>query len=243
MTTLWPRLSRGRAARLLASLSTMSTQEARVAARTSHPAAVAARWAEPATESQIAELQRSLRSVADERGWPRRVDDDVAAATDRAWGQVLVERLDLPPSDADEAVWAFLAVVVVPDLVKWRFPGAGADRFLDAEHHALGRLWVRDRVLGRELVDGDGYVPLDEDELVALFRRRELVANPRVARAIVRGVLRGVEPGPRRLAQVKTLAIDLLRTMPALCVDVLDDDELDQLVGASLSGRSVLAGR
>jgi hypothetical protein len=220
---------------MLDSLTRLSALEARLAARTSHPAATPAGWAPAATESDIADLQGALRVAADERGWPRAVGRSTAAEVDRVWGRVLAEQMDLPPSDAGDGVWSFLAVVVVPDLVRWRFPSGGEDRYLDTHGHAFGRLWARERVLGRRIVEGLGHPPLAEDELDALFRRRDLVADPNLARAIARGVLRGGAPGPRRMELMKVVTLDVLRTMPARCLDVLDDVELDELVEESMS--------
>jgi hypothetical protein len=224
---------------LFASTSELSIQEARLAARTSHPAAVTAGWADPIPEREIARLQLALRAAADERGWPRPLDLSAGADVDRAWAPILFDLMDIPAADAaGEGVWSFLALVVVPDLSKWRFPNGGPERFLGVEQHVFARLWTRRRVLGGDLFCGAGHDPLDEDELVALFRRRDLIANPAVARSITRTLLRGSPGGPERPSRLKRLLVDLLRQTPALCLDVLDDDELDAVVAELLSESS-----
>lgn len=238
---LWPRLSRGRAVQLALTLSTASLEQARLGARTSHRAAAPEPWGQPVTDGRIADVQARLRELADGRGWPKRLDPAGAAEVDRGWGRLLHEGMQIMPVDAaDEGVWSFLALVVVPDLSLWRWPGAHRDRFIGLSQHAFGRLWWREWVLGSDMTGDVGTAaPLSEDELVALFRRRDLVANPVVARAIVRGVQRSGVEGPARLATMKRVVVDLLRLTPARCLDVLDEVELDQLVREVASGSAV----
>ena len=115
---------------------------------------------------------------------------------DRAWSHVLIQHMDITPVvAADETVWNSLGLVAVPDLVRWRFPEPVPERYVGVADHAFGRLWWRAFVLGEDLIDGLGAEPLSEDELVALFRRRDLVANPAVAQAIATAVLRSASLG------------------------------------------------
>lgn len=237
-TLAWPRLPRGRAIELAAGLVALSPHEARLSARLAHPNAAPAAAGRPATEDEVAQLQTSLRAVADEHGWPRGLSRADQSAVDRAWGEVLSRDLHITPAAAaDAGMWSFLALVVVPDLVRWRAPTGPRERYLDRADHVLGRLWWRVWTLGPDLVAGAGAEPLDDDELTAIFRRRDLVANPAIARSMARVVLRRERPGPQRLATLKQLAIDVLHLTPARCLDVLDQPELDEVMEQLLSNR------
>ena len=70
----------------------------------------------------------------------------------------------------------------------------------------------------------------EHDELRALFRRRDVVANPTVARAVVRTVLRHGRSGSDRLAFTRRLLLQVLRTTPSVYLDVLDEGQLDELL-------------
>jgi hypothetical protein len=209
----------------------MPLEQARLAGRLVHPSASVDETYGVAGEDRIARVQADLRAVADDRGWPRSIDPSATVELDRAWGDVLYEAMDIVPVDASrEGVWSFLALVVVPDLARWRFPGA-TERFIGVGDHVFGRLWWREFVLGPELRVGEGKEPMTEAELVALFRRGDLVANPRVARAIVRAVQQSEASGVERLALVKRLVLDLLHLTPGISLDALDDPELDLMIG------------
>lgn len=239
MTTLaWPRLPRGRAIELAAGLVALSPHEARLSARLAHPDAEPSGLGRPATEEEVARLQMRLRAVADERGWPRGLSRVDQSAVDRAWGRVLSDELQITPAAAaDAGVWSFIALVVVPDLVRWRVPTGPRERFVDTSDHVLGRLWWHAWTLGPDLIDGDGADPLDDDELSAIFRRRDLVANREIARSMVRVVSRRERSGPHRLATFKQLAIDVLHLTPARCLDVLAESELDEVMEELLNSR------
>jgi hypothetical protein len=176
-------------------------------------------------------LQVELRSVGDAAGWPKTIGAKAFASVDRAWGRVLFERMTIAPADAaSEGPWSFLSLVVVPDLALWRFPAGGRDRFIGLGDHVFARLWWREFTLGSQIMDGDGHQPLTDEELAVLFRRRDLVANPEVARAIGRAILPLDASGPERLARLKSVLIDLLRLTPGMCLDALGEAELDELV-------------
>ena len=81
-----------------------------------------------------------------------------------------------------------------------------------------------------EPLDGLGFVPLTDDERVALFRRRDLVANPVVARAIAQAVLRSGLSAAPRLALIERVALELLRLTPMIELDALAPDDLDRLI-------------
>jgi hypothetical protein len=242
----WPRLPRTRALELQLALMGTPLEQARLAGRLAHPSTSADETYDVAAQEDIARLQADLRAVADDRGWPRSLDGIDTAELDRAWGRVLYRGMAIVPVDASrEGVWSFLALVVVPDLARWRFPGT-TERFIGVTDHVFGRLWWREFVLGAELIDGDGHEPLTEPELVALFRRTDLVASRSVAQAIARVVLRSGVFGAERLALMKRLVLELLHLTPGVCLDALDDEALGHMIGrlrSSALGSDPAAGR
>jgi hypothetical protein len=231
-------LSRVRSAELWNQLRALPWAEIRVAGRTSHPAATFASWGRPVEESCVIALQTHLRAAADEHGWPRALDAARADAMDRAWGELLVEHMAVVPAvAAEDGVWRFLGVVVVPDLCLWRFPG-DANRVVSSDDHVLGRLWWRSWVLGPAHLRAAADEPLTDDELTALFRRKDLVANPVVAQAIARVVLGDGRRGRERLAMLKDLLVDVLRLTPSVNLDALTPSQLDDTLRALIDRRT-----
>jgi hypothetical protein len=215
-----PRLMRARALELQRSVVLLSPQQAREEAR--------GRANEREADRRLVD---NLRGVADLHGWPNPIDR-AGERVDRAWSHALVQHLDITPLvAADESVWSSLALVAAPDLVRWRFPEPGVERYVGVADHAFGRLWWRAFVLGEDLIDGLGSEPFTEDELVALFRRRDLVANPAVAQVVAAAVLRSAVSGPPRLALVKHVTLELLRLTPMIELDALAPEDLERLVG------------
>lgn len=225
-----PRLQRARALELQRSVVLLSPQQARVDARGQAQAGRA--------DQRLAD---NLRGIADLHGWPNPIDRVTGERVDRAWSHTLVQQMDIAPVvAADETVWNFLALVAVPDLVRWRFPEPATERYVGVDDHAFGRLWWRTFVLGEELIDGLGAEPLNEDELAALVRRRELMANPAVAQAVATAVLRSEVFGSPRLALVKRVTLELLRLTPMIELDALASQDLERLVGRLITGGAEL---
>ena len=92
-------------------------------------------------------------------------------------------------------VWAFVGVVLAPDIVWWRF-GKSRERYLGGVRNTFQRLWHRGRVLDRGehsarrwgLVDG-----LTEDAFVQIMERPSLGANPKLARGLAEAWIRAAE--------------------------------------------------
>jgi hypothetical protein len=87
-------------------------------------------------------------------------------------------------------MWAFLALVVLPDVAVWRFPNPPADRVLatDITRHVFGRLWWRAELLHDPSAESDAYHLLDVfsernfDQILA--RRRSIGGSPELVRAL-----------------------------------------------------------
>ncbi|MBI2705462.1 MAG: hypothetical protein HYX32_09265 [Actinobacteria bacterium] len=235
-TTTWPRLAIERGDHRVERLSTDTPQALRATSRTRDDAAEPLPGGDPVGEDRVALVQAELRAAADRFGWPEPVDPQVADALDRAWAGVLHETTGIVAAEAaDPAVWAFITCVVVPDLAAWRWPEGSDERFLDMDDHVFARLWWRYQVLGRELLDGAGAAPFTDSELSILVRRRALVANPAVARALARAVLEAPLPVSQRGSLIKSTQRRLARMMPWICFDALSPHDLRAVVAEALT--------
>ena len=129
---------------------------------------------------------------------------------DRAWSRALIQHMDITPVVAAMRPCGTSSV--------WSRYRTWCDGDFRSRPPSAISVWLTTRsdgcgggrtVLGEDLIDGLGAEPLSEDELVALFRRRDLVANPAVAQAIATAVLRSASSGPWRLLLVKRVTLEL----------------------------------
>jgi hypothetical protein len=135
----------------------------------------------------------------------------------------------VPADAASDEVWSFLTLVVAPDVAVWRFPGRADDRLLGRPRNVFRRLWWRGQVLGNDFIDErDG---LGEDELVGIMERSTIAANPRLARALAHVVVEyGTRVNVARSDLMRDVAKRVLRLQSVLCMEILDDERVDDLV-------------
>lgn len=233
----WPALTRAAAESMLATSRGLPLEQARLAARTAHAATSFSPLQPAATEADVARLQARLREVVDAVGWPESPSDATANLADRQIGRVLVDEMALTPVAArDPMLWAFLALVALPDVALWRWRDAPSDRFLDLEHHVFGRLWWRETVLGDAWHAIDDEAALVDADLAAIFRRRELVANHEVARVIVGVVATSGPSGDERSARLQSGLRDLMHLTPIVDLDALRPGDLEAVIRLCLQG-------
>ncbi|MFI7596619.1 DUF6339 family protein [Actinoplanes sp. NPDC049681] len=144
-----------------------------------------------ATPEGLARLQSSIRSIAADYGYP---DETVGRRLNRfdiAVAETLHTGMGLVPAEAAiRPVWAFLAMVVLPDVAVWRFPDPPVDRVLatDITRHVFGRLWWRAELLRDDSRPEEPYRLLDVfsernfDQILA--RRRSIGGSPELVRAL-----------------------------------------------------------
>src|SRR6266496_1656256 len=109
--------------------------------------------------------------------------------------RVVHQMLQISPSEAAHpGGWAFLGCVLLPHVVRWRFPGQSGEptpteRFLGSQRglrNCFGRLWWRAELLVDEDAE-DPYhliVELGEDELVQITERPSLAGYRPLARLV-----------------------------------------------------------
>ncbi len=187
-------------------------------------------------EQHLVRVRDNVRAALDDADphfpWPLEGKSRVAEF-DRLVGRELYEAMQIVPADAaSEGVWSFMTLVLLPELGPWRFPAAGAKRYVGVTRNVLRRTWWRSHVLGPDLGGHpEGASHLGEDELVQIFERPTLAANPWVARAVVTAIHRTAGDVPvARSEFVRDLTRRLLRLTPLLSLDSLTKDGLDALL-------------
>ncbi|HMJ77118.1 MAG TPA: DUF6339 family protein [Iamia sp.] len=226
---LYPRLPRAAAEAVLAAQAGLDLSALRSAASTAHPdGAPAATGGHPVAEHRLADLASRVREVAVKAGFPQELGD--AQRFDRPCGTILFENMDIVTADAaEEAVWSFLSLVLLPEIGPWRFPNRSTERMLGRPRNVLRRLWWRAWSLGVDLDNApEGCQPLGEDEFVQIMERPSVGNNPRIARSIRDAVWRaeaeGLTMARSELMRGVTRRLRGLRSHIAL--DVLTDEQL-----------------
>lgn len=155
---------------------------------------------------------------------PRR---DVAR-WDHVVGKTLMRTMQIIPSDAaSDGVWAYLTLLVLPDVAITRFPGITAERMLGGPRNVFRKTWWRELVLeGVEIPPGTR--PLGEDELVGIFERSRLSRDHRLARIMATEIME--YRGRDRSEFARMLAVLVNRETGPRVLDLLDDTEIASLV-------------
>lgn len=231
---VYPRLPRAIANQLIDEQSGLSTDQLRRQSSTSHPAAAPARAGIVVPEQRLARVRDAVRTAIKDADPPLPSPLGARVAEfDRIIGRELYEGMQILPGDAaSEGVWSFMTLVLLPEIGPWRFPGSGHKRYLGVPRNVLRRTWWRAHVLGPDLGGCADKAPhLGEDELVQLFERPTLAANPWVAKALVATIHRtSGDLATARSPFVRDLTRRLLRLTPLLSLDALEDEDLDDLL-------------
>jgi hypothetical protein len=234
MGLLYPRLLAGQAVPMHGEYRTLVIPELTRRARTSHDAAVyVATGGNRVTEDGLRELRRLVVDLAEQSGFPGEPDRKRRAAFDLRLAALLHSTMGIVPAEAASGdMWAFLALVLLPDVAYWRYSAPPGDRILgtDLTRHVFGRLWWRAQLV---------YCPDDPDPYAALKilgerafdriygRRRALGNSPHLVKAILR-VWNGLDC--RGLAEGEVLEDflkRLLRLAPFALFECLDEQILD----------------
>ncbi|WP_308310345.1 DUF6339 family protein [Streptomyces sp. CC210A] len=141
---------------------------------------------------RLRELRAGVLDLAGHAGFPSAADRAHNARFDIRLAALLHSEMGMVPAEAaSRDVWAFLALVLLPDVAFWRYPQPPKDRVLgtDLTRHVFGRLWWRAQLV-RSSEDPDPYSALDIlgeaafDQIYA--RRAALGGSPHTVRAILR---------------------------------------------------------
>ncbi|MET9429090.1 DUF6339 family protein [Streptomyces sp. NPDC003036] len=248
MVYLYPRLLPAAASGLREGYLQRSVEYLRDRSRLSHPAMFyAATGGARLSEQRLGSLREAVLACATERGYPAKPSRKQAASFDIEVATILHRDSGIVPAEAVAGdLWAFLSLVVLPDVAAWRFADLHRDRVLgtDVTRHVFGRLWWRAHLLydedgGRE----DLYASLsvlsesDFDQIYA--RRTSIGGSPYLVRAIVR-VWQELDIPPnaeRRVLRdflMRVLRLNAFISFDSLSAEVLDE-ELEGVFRESLS--------
>lgn len=226
---LYPQLPLAVASELAEARSCLEVVDLRALSASSHELQTfSATGGHQCSRLELEALAEKIRTLCDSCE-PNEVDAPLARLVHSA--------LSLSRREAcSDGVWSFFSCVLVPDVVRWRFPGSptAADRFVGAQRGVrtlVGRAWWRAELLhdsspplGRDslwLLD-----ELTEDEVLGLVERPRAVASRRVAVALARALVE-VKAGDLQRGLVAREAIKtFLRLGYFVDFDAMSDEEL-----------------
>ena len=245
---LFPRLPLSRARTLADELSRMPRSELRERSASSDDSEIFAPiGGQKVDRDAIARIQTVVRLKADAADSDRDAPEAAKRRFDYEVAMLLHEEMGISPHEASQlGVWAFLACIVLPDVVRWRFPGEGdtptrPERFLGGARglrNTFGRLWWRAYAFSDpDHVDRWHLVrQLLEDQAVAILERPTIAGYPPLARAVLtRTLASGIgDRGISRQDAIRDLSKRLRRLAAVVPVETLSQTVLDEYVDAAL---------
>jgi|GEM_PF-770801 len=254
MIALFPRLPRATATLLAAQQCRAPVEVLREGASIEHPAvAFATTGGTRVSNDRLRRLCKAVRELASDCGYPGARAAPGSDAFDARLGRLLHETSGLALTEGcRDEVWNFVGCLLLPDIVRWRFPGEktteanflGRDRGIT---NALGRTWWAAEVLYDEEA-ADPYELLAElgvDETVGFSRRSSSVVSRRVAVAIARSVIWAHRQGVpfARTDLMRDVMKRFLRLTSVVSFEALSSDELtDFMRRLALESASLVAG-
>jgi hypothetical protein len=159
------------------------------------PASVryAATGGAPVGSAQLATLRADVVAIARRHGFGRDTGRSSLALFDAETAAWLAQADIFSTGEAlRDDVWSFVAAVVAPDIVHWRF-GAALERYTGGVRNTYQRLWMRGRALDRGSGHPERWKLLDElteDALVQITERPSIGGDPILSVAVAEAWLR-----------------------------------------------------
>ena len=188
---------------------------------------------------RLERLRELIHAAAEDHGWPSpvRKQTDINRF-DSLTAVLLHKNMHIIPGEASKHdVWSFLACVVFPDLVRWRFPGGAEgtspERYLGGVRNTFQRLWWRAETLNDPSADNDYRLlqKLGEDELVQIMERPVIAGNMVLARSLARNLsVRFTKSEGSRMKLMREAAKRLVRHSSLVSFDSMLDQEIDDSV-------------
>ncbi|MFB6933565.1 DNA cytosine methyltransferase [Streptomyces chartreusis] len=234
MSFLYPRLLAEQAKPLFSEYQYLTIAELSCRTATTHESAVyVATGGDRVSADRLRELREGVLDLAKQAGFPDDSDRVRNAAFDQQLAALLHAEMGMVPAEAaSRDVWAFLALIVLPDVAFWRYPHPPKDRVLgtDLTRHVFGRLWWRAQLV-RSPVDPQPYKALEIlgeaafDQIYA--RRAALGGSPHLVRAILR-VWKDLDlAGLNERETLRDFLKRLLRLAPFVLFDGIQEQALD----------------
>jgi len=188
------------------------------------------------SEESVNTIGSRLREIATGDGFPDNPSQVAKSKFDRDAAIYLGLLPDLATGEAlRDDVWSFIATVVAPDVVSWRFPDRAVHRFEGGVRNAFQRLWIRGVTLdlGADHEKRWSLVrTLSEDATVQIFERASIAGNRTVAIALAEGwVQMAARIGRTAMEPIMRCATKLLRLRNEVFdIAGLPQDERDMIV-------------
>jgi hypothetical protein len=209
----------------------------------SHPLAIfSTTGGNRASEPLLRTIQEQIRECATRSGYPHPLQDSSRRLFDAESGKILHRTMQITPAEASsQAVWSFLACIMLPDVVRWRFPGGddgtAIERFLGGIRglrNTFGRVWWRAYTL-YQAGNENAYEFLDrlgEDELVQIMERPNLAGNLLLVRQVCRTFLdtTGQYKEISRSELLRDAMKRLRRLLPIISFETIDQHALESFV-------------
>lgn len=235
MSFLYPRLLAEQAKPLFSEYQDLTIAELSCRVATTHESAVyVATGGDRVSADRLRELREGVLDLAKQAGFPDDSDRVRNAAFDQQLAALLHAEMGMVPAEAaSRDVWAFLALIVLPDVAFWRYPHPPKDRVLgtDLTRHVFGRLWWRAQLV-RSPDDPQPYKALEIlgeaafDQIYA--RRAALGGSSHLVRAILR-VWKGLDlAGLNERETLRDFLKRLLRLAPFVLFDGIQEQALDE---------------
>ena len=237
MAILYPRLSPADAALLWESYGSLTVNELRARSDTSHPSQTfAAVGGRRIAERELAEFQRGIRQIAEHFGYPEKGSRNALSEFDAAVSIFFGERLDISEGEAYRVqTWAFISLVLLPDIVKWRFPGFSTPRCTGGRRDCFHRLWLRAKAFDLGAGKEDRWIllkSLTEDSFVSIMERPSLAGSSEICQVLgATWIETATSVGRNRMEDINRRAIKRVRAKATLIfLDALSYCELKSLV-------------
>ncbi|MEU4167577.1 DUF6339 family protein [Streptomyces sp. NPDC026665] len=234
MSYLYPRLLAEQARPLFEEYRHLTTDELAGRVSATHESAVyVATGGDRVSVHRLQELRTGVLDLAKSAGFPDESDRARNAEFDLRLAALLHAEMGMVPAEAaSRDVWAFLALVLLPDVAFWRYPQPPRDRVLgtDLTRHVFGRLWWRAQLV-RSSDASEPYGALEIlgeaafDQIYA--RRAALGGSPHMVRAILR-VWKDLDlTGLNERETLRDFLKRLLRLAPFVLFDGVEERALD----------------
>ncbi|MFE9306212.1 DUF6339 family protein [Streptomyces sp. NPDC006706] len=234
MSFLYPRLLPEQASPLFANYQHLTIEELSDLIDVSHESAVyVATGGDRVSRTQLKDLREGVLDLAKQAGFPGDSDRTRNAEFDLRLAALLHSEMGMVPAEAaSRDVWAFLALVLLPDIAFWRYPRPPKDRVLgtDLTRHVFGRLWWRAQLV-RAPGDPEPYGALKilgEAAFDQIYARRvALGGSPHLVRSILR-VWENLDlAGLNERDTLRDFLKRLLRLAPFVLFDGVEEHALD----------------
>jgi hypothetical protein len=160
---------------------------------------------------------------------------------DSQLSRLMYEELRISPNEASApGIWRYIACILAPELVRWRFPGTDKSNFKTSMkrysgsllRNNFGRLWWRAHLLKDESNLENPYWLIDtlgEDELVAITERSNAAAYKPVAVGLGAALLKTFDPEKHnnRSNIMREAMKRVIRRLPLSCWEALEQPVLE----------------